>query len=73
MQLLHNLVSVAYAIFDSKMLKKYKKKGSDMVSHVHPHDLFDHFDEQWEKDLEAGYEPIAQGDTIEGISRKGRY
>lgn len=61
---------VAYAIFDSKMLKKYKKKGPDIISHVHPHDLFDHFDEQWERDLADGYEPIAQGDSIEELAEK---
>lgn len=61
---------VAYSIFDSKMLKKYKKKGPDIVSHVHPHDLFDNFDEQWERDLAAGYEPIAQADTIEELAEK---
>ncbi|MDS0526318.1 FAD-dependent oxidoreductase [Clostridium sp. SHJSY1] len=60
--------SVAYAIFDSKMLKKYKKKGPEIVSHVHPHDLFDQFDEQWERDIEAGYEPISQGETIEELA-----
>lgn len=61
---------VAYSIFDSKMLKKYKKKGPDIVSHVHPHDLFDHFDEQWERDLADGYEPITQADTIEELAEK---
>ncbi len=61
---------VAYAIFDSKLLKKYKKKGPDIISHVHPHDLFDHFDEQWERDLEAGYEPICQADTLEELAEK---
>ena len=61
---------VAYSIFDSRLLKKYKKKGPDMISHVHPHDLYDHFDEQWERDLEAGYEPIAQADTIEELAEK---
>ena len=61
---------VAYSIFDSKLLKKYKKKGPDIVSHVHPHDLFDHFDEQWERDLAAGYEPIVQADTIEELAEK---
>lgn len=61
---------VAYAIFDSKMLKKYKKKGPDIISHVHPHDLFDHFDEQWERDLADGYEPIAQADSIEELAEK---
>jgi fumarate reductase flavoprotein subunit len=61
---------VAFSIFDSKLLKKYKKKGSDIVSHVHPHDLFDHFDDQWQKDLEEGYESIAQADTIEELAEK---
>lgn len=61
---------VAYSIFDSKMLKKYKKKGPDIVSHVHPHDLYDHFDEQWERDLEAGYEPVTQADTLEELAEK---
>lgn len=61
---------VAYSIFDSKLLKKYKKKGSDIMSHVHPHDLFDHFDDQWERDLAEGYEPICQADTIEELAEK---
>lgn len=61
---------VAYSIFDSKLLKKYKKKGPDIYSHVHPHDLYDQFDEQWGKDLEAGYEPICQADTMEELAEK---
>ena len=62
--------SVAFSIFDSKLLKKYKKKGPDIVSHVHPHDLYDHFDEQWERDLADGYEPITQADTLEELAQK---
>ncbi|MGL5259660.1 MAG: FAD-dependent oxidoreductase [Lachnospiraceae bacterium] len=61
---------VAYVIFDSKLLKRYKKKGPDIVSHVHPHDLFDHFDEEWERDLANGYEPITQADTLEELAQK---
>ena len=61
---------VAYSIFDSRMLKKYKRNGADIVSHVHPNDLFDHFDEQWERDLAEGYEPITQADTIEELAEK---
>ncbi len=61
---------VAFSIFDSKMLKKYKKKGPDIISHVHPHDLFDHFDDQWAQDLENGYEPIAQADSIEELAQR---
>ena len=62
--------SVAFSIFDSRLLKKYKKKGPDIVSHVHPHDLYDHFDEQWERDLADGYEPITQADTLEELAQK---
>ncbi|MBR2738158.1 MAG: FAD-dependent oxidoreductase [Lachnospiraceae bacterium] len=61
---------VAYAIFDSKLLKKYKKRGPDLVSHVHPHDLFDHFDEQWNRDIADGYEPVTQADTLEELAEK---
>lgn len=60
---------VAYAIFDSKLLKKYKKKGPDIISHVHPHDLYDHFDEQWTRDLAEGYDPICQADSIEELAK----
>ena len=61
---------VAYSIFDSKLLKKYKKHGPDIVSHVHPHDLFDHFDEQWNRDIADGYEPVTQADTLEELAEK---
>lgn len=61
---------VAYSIFDSKLLKKYKKHGPDIVSHVHAHDLFDHFDEQWNRDIADGYEPVTQADTIEELAEK---
>lgn len=61
---------VAFAIFDSKMLKRWKKFGPDIVSHVHPHDLYEGFDEQWERDLQEGYEPIAQADTLEELAEK---
>lgn len=61
---------VAFSIFDSKLLRKYKKKGPDIVSHVHPHDLYDHFDEQWERDVAAGYEPVTQADTLEELAEK---
>lgn len=61
---------VAFAIFDSKMLKHWKKDGPDIVSHVHPHDLYEGFEEQWQRDLEAGYEPIVQADSLEELAEK---
>lgn len=61
---------VAYAVFDAKMLKHWKKDGPDIVSHVHPHDLYEGFDEQWERDLADGYEPICQADSLEELAEK---
>ena len=61
---------VGYAIFDAKMLKRWKKNGPDIISHIHPHDLYEGFEEQWERDLADGYEPICQADTLEGLAEK---
>lgn len=61
---------VAFTIFDSRILKKYKKNGPDILSHVHPPDLFDHFDEQWNRDIASGYEPVSEADTIEELAKK---
>lgn len=60
----------AFAIFDEALLKHYKKNGADIISHVHPHDLFDHFDAEWNRDIVAGYEPICEADTIEELAEK---
>ena len=38
-----------------------------------PHDLYDHFDEQWERDLADGYESITQADTIEELAQKAGF
>ncbi len=61
---------VAYAIFDSRMLKHWKKDGPDIVSHVHPHDLYEGFEDQWNADLAAGYPAICQADTLEELAEK---
>lgn len=61
---------IAYAIFDDKLRDHYKKDGGDIPSHVHPHDLYDHFDDQWKKDIAAGYEPICEADTVEELAKK---
>lgn len=61
---------IVFSIFDSKLLKKYKRNGPDIVSHVHPHDLFDRFDEDFERYLAEGYEPITKADTLEELAIK---
>lgn len=60
---------VAFAIFDEALLKRWKKHGPDLVSHVHPHDLYEHFEAQWERDIAAGYEPVAEGMTVEELAK----
>ena len=61
---------IAYAIFDEALLNHYKKNGADIISHVHPHDLYDHFDAQWNRDIAAGYEPICEAYSVEELAEK---
>lgn len=61
---------VAYAIFDSVLLKHYKKNGPDITSHVHPQDMFDHFEDAVNAALEEGYKHVFVADTIEELAQK---
>lgn len=61
---------VGFAIFDSALLRKYKKHGPDILSHIHPHDLYEQFDEAWAKDIADGYESICEADTLEELAEK---
>lgn len=60
----------AFAIFDQALLDHYKKDGGDIYSHVHPHDLYSHFDGEWNRDIADGYEPICEADTIEELAER---
>lgn len=60
----------AFTIFDEAMLKRWKKKGPDIVSHVHPYDTYDHFDTAWKLDIDRGYEVVFQADTLEELAEK---
>ncbi len=66
---------VGFAIFDANMLRRWKKNGPDIVSHVHPHDLYEGFEAQWNADLETykddeGNPYIAQADTLEELAEQ---
>jgi fumarate reductase flavoprotein subunit len=61
---------VAFSIFDQAMLEYWKKNGGDIISHVHPPDLYEHFEQEWAKDLAAGYDPICEADTFEELAEK---
>jgi fumarate reductase flavoprotein subunit len=68
---------VCYAIFDDALLEHYRKDGPEIPSHVHPHDLYEHFIEEWDREIAAGYEPVTEADSFEelaekaGINKKG--
>ena len=61
---------VAFAIFDDAMLQHWKKHGGDIISHVHPPDLYEQFEQEWAKDLAAGYDPICEANTFEELAEK---
>jgi len=61
---------LAFAIFDSALLKKYKKRGPDITSHVHPLDVFDHFEEAVAAALEAGYKHVFAADSLEELAEQ---
>ena len=66
---------VGFAIFDANMLKRWKKNGPDILSHVHPHDLYEGFEAQWNADLDTykddeGNPYIAQADTLEELAEQ---
>ncbi len=66
----HNPVPIGFAIFDTPLLNRYKRNGPDILSHVHPHDLYDQFDAAWDKDIAEGYESICEADTLEELAEK---
>lgn len=59
-----------YSIFDSSLLKHYKRNGPDITSHVHPHDMYDHFEEAITADIEQGYEHVFAADSITELAEK---
>ena len=64
-----------FAIFDEGMLKNWKKNGPDIKSHVHPDDLYEGFDEQFERDLPTyvdgmGRHVIAKADNLRDLAEQ---
>ncbi|MCL6479423.1 MAG: FAD-dependent oxidoreductase [Peptococcaceae bacterium] len=59
-----------YSVFDEALLQHYKKDGPDIQSHVHPHDLYDHFEDAVKSALDEGYEHVFVADSIEELAGK---
>jgi fumarate reductase flavoprotein subunit len=60
----------AYSIMDQGLLDYYKQHGPDIKTHVHPLDIYDRFDQELERALDAGYEHIFVADTLEALAEK---
>lgn len=61
---------VAYAIMDERLLRRYKKNGGDIASHVHPHDMYQRFDDELAAAEAEGYDHVAKADTLEELAEK---
>jgi len=62
--------SVGYVIFDSSILKGYKKRGVDVTNFVHHPDNLDEFDEVLEAQIAAGNPDVFMADSIEELAEK---
>ena len=62
--------SVGYSIFDSSILKGYKKRGLDVVNFVHHPENLDEFDEVLEAQIAGGNPDVYMADTIEELAEK---
>ncbi len=62
--------SVGYVIFDSSILKGYKKRGVDVTNFVHHPDNLDEFDEVLEAQIAGGNPDVFMADSIEELAAK---
>ena len=60
--------NVGISIMDSKMIKRYKKKGPDLLDHVHGDQVFEEWDEVTERALAEGYRYLHKADTLEELA-----
>jgi len=61
---------VAYAIMDERLLRRYKRTGGDIPSHVHPHDMYERFDDELAAAEAQGYDHVARADTLDDLAAK---
>ncbi len=59
---------VALAVLDTKMIRKYKKYGVDIVDHVHGTKVFDDFEEAVDRALAMDYQYVYKADTLEELA-----
>ena len=62
--------NVGISIMDTKMIKKYIKRGPDLLDHVHGNDMFDGWDQTVADAEAAGYKYFHKADTLEELAEK---
>ena len=60
--------NVGISIMDQKMVNTYKKKGPDLLDHVHGEHVFENWDEDIETALAGGYKYLHKADTLEELA-----
>ena len=60
--------SVGYAIFDSAILKGYKKRGLDVTNFVHHPENLDDFDKVLDEQIAAGNKDVYKADSLEELA-----
>ena len=60
--------NVGISIMDQKMVNTYKKKGPDLLDHVHGEHVFENFDADVETALASGYKYLHKADTLEELA-----
>ena len=60
--------NVAFSIMDQKVINTYKKKGPDLLDHVHGHAIFDNWEADVEQAINSGYKYFHKADTLEELA-----
>jgi len=60
--------NVGISIMDSKMIRKYIKKGPDLLDHVHGEHVFENWDETIAAAQASGYKYLHVADTLEELA-----
>ena len=61
--------NVGISIMDQKMVNTYKKKGPDLLDHVHGEHVFENWDADVNDALERGYKYLHKADTLEELAQ----
>ena len=62
--------NVGFSIMDQRIINVYKKKGPDLLDHVHGDKIFENFDADVDLALSSGYKYLHKADTLEELAEQ---